>query len=187
MNRSLIETVMGGVVLLVAGMFLLFAFSAADLRAVSGYTVTANFDQAGGINTGGDVRISGIKVGTIVGQRLNPETYLAEVTLSIDPSVKLPRDTIAKIASESLLGGSYLQLLPGGEDEMIESGGRIIYTQSSVDVLDLLGRFVFSASTGQGGGQGGESSPPLQGGAAPLAPAPAPSSGGDAPKGPLSQ
>ncbi|MBU0726005.1 MAG: outer membrane lipid asymmetry maintenance protein MlaD [Alphaproteobacteria bacterium] len=171
MNRSLIETVMGGVVLVVAGMFLVFAFSAADLRAVSGYTVTANFDQASGVNTGGDVRISGIKVGSIIGQRLNPDTYLAEVSLSIDPSIKLPRDTIAKVASEGLLGGAHMQLIPGGEDEMIPPGGRIMYTQSSVDIIDLLGRFVFSAaSSTQGQGQGE------------AAPAPA-----EAPKGPLSQ
>lgn len=166
MHRSLIETVMGAVVLVVAGLFVVFAFSAADLRAFGGYTVTAAFEQTTGLNVGADVRISGIKVGSVVNQRLDPETYLARVTLSIDPAVKLPRDTIAKVASEGLLGGTYMQLIPGGDDQMIEPGGRIAYTQSSVDLMDLLGRFVFTAAE-SGGGQPAGGQP---GGNAPAAP-----------------
>jgi len=155
MHRSLIETVMGAVVLVVAGLFVLFAFSAADLRAVGGYPVTASFEQTTGLNSGADVRISGIKVGSVVNQQLDPETYLARITLSIDPAVKLPRDTIAKVATEGLLGSTYMQLIPGGDDQMIEAGGRIAYTQSSIDIVDLLGRFVFSAAESAGGGSGG--------------------------------
>lgn len=165
MHRSLIETVMGAVVLVVAGLFVVFAFSAADLRAVGGYPVTASFEQTTGLNSGADVRISGIKVGSVVNQQLDPETYLARITLSIDPAVKLPRDTIAKVATEGLLGGTYMQLIPGGDDQMIEAGGRITYTQSSIDIVDLLGRFVFSAAESGGGNQSGGNAP---GAAAPL-------------------
>ena len=158
MHRSLIETVMGAVVLVVAGLFVVFAFSAADLRAVGGYPVTASFEQTTGLNSGADVRISGIKVGSVINQQLDPATYLARITLSIDPALKLPRDTIAKVASEGLLGGTYMQLIPGGDDQMIEPGGRITYTQSSVDLLDLLGRFVFTAAE-SGGNQSGGNKP----------------------------
>lgn len=174
MHRSLIETVMGAVVLVVAGLFVVFAFSAADLRAVGGYTVTASFEQTTGLNVGSDVRISGIKVGSVVSQQLDPETYLARITLSIDTAVKLPRDTIAKVASEGLLGGSYMQLIPGGDDQMIEAGGRIAYTQSSVDLMDLLGRFVFTAAESQGSNQsaGDQSGGNQSGGNAPVPAAP---------------
>jgi phospholipid/cholesterol/gamma-HCH transport system substrate-binding protein len=110
MRRNTIETVLGGVVIVVAGFFLVFAYTSADLRRVDGYEVTANFSSVGGLQSGSDVRISGVKVGTVTSQTLDPSTYLAVVHMSIDPSIKLPKDTVAVIASESLLGGKYMSL-----------------------------------------------------------------------------
>lgn len=82
MSRNPIETVMGAVVLLVAGSFLAFAVNSANLRPVSGYAVKAVFNKVGGLTVGSDVRISGIKVGSVTGQSLDPRTYRAVVTLS---------------------------------------------------------------------------------------------------------
>lgn len=149
MKRNLIETIMGGVVLAVAAFFLVFAYTTADVTAVAGYTVTAKFDRVDGLNPGSDVRMSGIKVGTVLSQRLDPKDYLAVVTISIEPSVKLPADTSASITADSLLGSKYLNLSPGGAEEMLKPGGEIRLTQGSVDLFALLGQMIFS-QTGRG-------------------------------------
>ena len=143
-GRNMIETVMGAVVLVVAAMFLAFAYSHSSLRAVSGYEVQARFDRVDGVSAGTDVRISGIKIGTVIDQRLDPDRYLAVVRMSIDPKIKLPTDTVAEVASEGLLGGRYLALIPGGETDMIKPGGEIKFTQAPVDLVQMLGKFMFS-------------------------------------------
>src|SRR5258708_2754212 len=89
MSRNVIETVMGAVVLVIAAVFLFFAYSTSQVRAVSGYELTAKFDRIEGIREGGDVRISGIKVGSIISETLDPTTFLAVVKMSIDPTIKL--------------------------------------------------------------------------------------------------
>lgn len=143
-GRNMIETVMGAVVLVVAAMFLAFAYSHSSLRAVSGYEVVARFDRVDGVSAGTDVRISGIKIGTVIDQRLDPDRYLAVVRMSIDPKIKLPADTVAEVASEGLLGGRYMALIPGGDTDMIKPGGEIKFTQSPVDLVQMLGKFMFS-------------------------------------------
>jgi phospholipid/cholesterol/gamma-HCH transport system substrate-binding protein len=174
MRGNVIEAVMGAVVLVVAAVFLFFAYSTSQVRAVSGYEVKANFERVDGIREGGDVRISGIKVGSIVSEALDPKTFLANVRLSIDPSIKLPDDTVAEIVSSGLLGDKYLSLVPGGSDKTIPPGGEIRYTQSSVSLEHMIGQMIFSAPGGQKGGeaqpQGGAPTP----GAAPVPAAPAP-------------
>lgn len=155
MGRNLVETLMGAVVLAVAAFFLVFAYSTTNVRAVRGYDVVAKFERIDGVTTGTDVKISGIKVGTLVEQRLDPETYLAVVRLSIDNSIKLPEDTVAQVSSEGLLGGNFLALVPGGSDKMIAPGGEIKYTQAPVNLVQMLGKFIFNAADSQGGqGQG---------------------------------
>ena len=96
MKGNVIETVMGAVVLVVAALFLFFAYNTSQLRSVKGYELTADFERIDGIRDGGDVRVSGIKIGSIVAQTLDPKTFLARLQLSVDPSVKLPDDTVAK-------------------------------------------------------------------------------------------
>lgn len=155
MRRNVIETIMGGAVLIVAAAFLVFVFTSTGLTTGGGYTVQARFDNAAGLSPGTDVRMSGVKVGTVVSQRLNSETYFAEVTLSIDDHVRLPRDTSARILPDGLLGGNYVTLEPGGEDDMIEAGGSIQYTQGAVNLVDLVSRYMFSGNQGgqpDGGG-----------------------------------
>src|SRR5487761_1304867 len=95
MSRNAVETVMGAVVLVVAAVFLFFAYTTSQVRAVSGYDVTANFGRVEGLRDGGDVRISGIRVGSIISQTLDPKDYVAVVKMSIDPAIKLPRDSVA--------------------------------------------------------------------------------------------
>jgi len=146
MKRSLFETILGAVVLLVAGVFFFFAVSVADIQATDGYQVTAEFSKIGGLSTGNDVRISGVKIGTVKSVSLNPDNYKAMATLSIKNSVQLPIDTVAQVLTEGLLGGFYLSVTPGIEEEYIENEGSIDFTQPPVDLMDLLGRFIFSSA-----------------------------------------
>ena len=119
MTGNVIETVMGGVVLVVAALFLFFAYSTSQVRAVQGYEVTAQFESVAGIRDGSDVRIAGVKVGSILEERLDPKTFLATVRLSIDPAYKLPDDTVAEIISAGLLGDRFMALVPGGSEQML--------------------------------------------------------------------
>ncbi|MCP5381954.1 MAG: outer membrane lipid asymmetry maintenance protein MlaD [Kordiimonadaceae bacterium] len=146
MRSNLVETIMGAIVLLITGGFLYFAFSNSGVGATGGATYTAEFDKIDGLAIGGEVKISGIKVGSITNVHLNHDTYGAVVEINIDPSIKLPEDTFAKITSEGLLGGNYLVLDPGGSDVMLEPGDQITETQGAVDLLGLLSKFSSSSS-----------------------------------------
>jgi phospholipid/cholesterol/gamma-HCH transport system substrate-binding protein len=162
MRGNVIEIVMGAVVILVAALFLVFAYQTSQLRSVAGYQVTADFSRVDGIRQGSDVRISGIKIGSVVTEELDPKTFLAMVRMSIDPKIKLPDDTVAEIISAGLLGDKYMSLVPGGSDKVIPPGGKITYTQSSVSLENLIGQMMFSAPSPK---KEGDAPPP--GGAAP--------------------
>lgn len=151
MGRSLVETLMGAVVLAVAAVFLVYAYTRADVQTVRGYEVKARFTAIDGLKVGDDVRISGIKVGSVVRQTLDPEFFQAVVTLSLDPSVILSEDTTAAVASEGLLGGKYLALEPGGSEEIIKPGGEITFTQPSVNLESLLGKVIYNLGRSQAG------------------------------------
>ncbi|MCA0201269.1 MAG: outer membrane lipid asymmetry maintenance protein MlaD [Proteobacteria bacterium] len=157
-RRNPIETVLGAVVLVIAAMFLVFAYSASDLRAVTGYDVTATFLKVGGLERGSDVRISGINVGTVTDQRLDPQTFEAKVMMSISSDVKLPVDTTAAIVSDGLLGGKYINLVPGQAAEHIAAGGAIAKTRDFQSLEDLVGEIIFLA-TNSGNGGGGATAP----------------------------
>jgi phospholipid/cholesterol/gamma-HCH transport system substrate-binding protein len=149
MKRNAIETVMAAVVLVVAAVFLFFAYTTSHVGTVSGYEVTANFVRVEGLHDGGDVRVSGIRVGTIISQRLDLKTFDAVVRMSIDPTVKLPVDSYAQIASNGLLGDKYLQIVPGNEDEMIKAGGKIERTTPPISLESLIGQVMYSLQGSQ--------------------------------------
>ena len=149
MTGNVIETVMGAVVLVVAALFLFFAYTTSQVRAVQGYEVSAQFERVGALRNGGDVRIAGVKVGSVVAETLDPKTFLATVRMSIDPIYKLPEDTVAEIVSNGLLGEQYMQLVPGGAEQMLPPGGQIKYTQSPVSLESLIGQMIFSQPGGQ--------------------------------------
>lgn len=157
MSRNIIETLMGAVVLLVAAFFLMFAYTAADVGAVEGYRVSARFDDIGGLTPGSDVTISGVRVGSVIETRVDPDTFRAVVTMTIERAIRLDEFTSATVASSGLLGGHHIRLQPGGGEQMIEPGGSIEYTQSTPGLEQLLGQVIYSISDlGQdGGGQGG--------------------------------
>ncbi|MCW5731396.1 MAG: outer membrane lipid asymmetry maintenance protein MlaD [Alphaproteobacteria bacterium] len=150
MRGNVVETLIGAVVVAVAAFFLVFAYRTAGVASVGGYEVIAKFDRVDGLTIGSDVRMSGIKIGTIVGQSLDPQTYRAVVRFTVDSAIPLPDDSSAKIASSGLLGPNYLSVEPGGSDDLIRPGGEVKYTQGAVNLLDLIAQAIFSA-TGAGG------------------------------------
>lgn len=160
MTRNPIETVMGALVLAVAFLFLLFAWQSADLRPVSGYPVQVQFNKAGGLSIGADVRISGIKVGSVSNQVLDKVTYRAVVSLSVMPGVRLPEDTVASIASDGLLGGKFVRLEPGRSQTFLEPGSTLTHSQDFRSVEDMISELIFLAtkepSAGGGSSSGGK-------------------------------
>jgi phospholipid/cholesterol/gamma-HCH transport system substrate-binding protein len=145
-RRSVAEVLSGAVVLLVAAGFLGFAIAHSGRSSLSGYTLTAKFDRIDGLPVGADVRLAGVKVGSVLDERIDPQSYLAVVTLSVRNGLELPKDSSAAINSESLLGGEYVSLSPGGDTKMLEPGGVITITQSTISLEQLLGKFIFSVT-----------------------------------------
>ncbi|MBM3507098.1 MAG: outer membrane lipid asymmetry maintenance protein MlaD [Alphaproteobacteria bacterium] len=142
MNHSPLETLLGAVVVVIAVGFLIFAFSVTDSRAVAGYELAARFERVDGLELGADVRMGGIKIGTVRSQSLDPQTYVAIVRFSVNNAIKVPADSSASIESEGLLGGRYLNVVPGGDDRMLKPGEEIRFTQASVSLEQLFGKFL---------------------------------------------
>jgi phospholipid/cholesterol/gamma-HCH transport system substrate-binding protein len=155
-GRSWAEVLAGAAVIGVAAVFLVFAVTNSGRGGMAGgtQTLTARFDRIDGLGPGADVRIAGVKVGTVTDQRIDPQTFLAVLTLRINANLRIPRDSSAEIASEGLLGGRYVSIVPGGDEQVLAEGGQITITQSAISLEGLLGRFIFSMTQGQGGAQG---------------------------------
>ena len=152
MNRSFIETIMGAVVLLVAAMFTYFVYQQRTIvSSGDGYEIHATFDNVTGVGVGSDVRIGGIKVGTVLSASLQKETYRPALTMMLKSDIHVPSDSSAAIVSEGLLGGKYVQLQPGADDAMLKSGEEVQYTQSSVSLEEMIGKFMFSGGGVDGG------------------------------------
>ncbi len=144
-NNNYFEIIVGTFVLFCAIFFFISSFRSANVSETGGYNVIAKFENIDGIAVGSDVKISGVKVGTVESQFLDEKDFRATLKLKIFNTVQLPSDSSAKIASEGLLGSKYLAIAPGGDEEILKDGGEIMFTQSSVNLEDLLGKFIFSA------------------------------------------
>jgi phospholipid/cholesterol/gamma-HCH transport system substrate-binding protein len=163
-NNNMVETLIGAVVVLVAVAFLVFAYSSTSAGGLSGYPVEARFTSADGINSGTDVRLHGIKIGTVSAVGLDPKSYMAVVHMSIHSDVPIPDDSAIKVTSTGLLGNPYLSIQPGGSPKNLAANGLIVNTQGSVDLMGLIGRAIY--------GNTSSASPSAVGGAqTPAAPA----------------
>jgi phospholipid/cholesterol/gamma-HCH transport system substrate-binding protein len=173
MSRNAVETVMGAVVLVVAAVFLFFAYTTTKVTASSGIAYTAQFSRVDGVRDGTDVRINGIKVGSVTSLTLDAKTFYAEMRISIDPNIKLSVDSVVSIKLSGLLGDKYVDIEPGNDDAVIPPGGKIEHTQAPFDLENAVGQIIFGQTKKDSGG-----SKDTGGGA----PAPAPGSqGGNAP------
>lgn len=144
MQKNLVETILGAVVLLVAGGFLTFFYKTTDIKPTSGYEITAAFSKIDGLDSGSPVRVSGVKIGQVLDFKLNSENYRAIVRMNINNDVKLPKDTAAVIASSGLLDGKFMSLEPGADEEILQPGDQIEFTQSTPGLEQLLGQVIFS-------------------------------------------
>ena len=135
---------MGGVVLLIAIFFLTFAYISSGYKDSEGLSYWAQFDRIDGLFVGSDVRMSGVKVGTVKRVEINPQSYLAVVHFTSAPELKLPKDSSAEILSDGLMGNKYLALVPGGEDENLPAGAEVKHTQSAVSLEGMIGQLIFS-------------------------------------------
>lgn len=137
------ELAAGAGVVAVAAAFLLYAAQfGGGVRGGDDYALTASFRSAEGVTVGTDVRMAGVSVGTVTRLTLNPETFRADATFAIDEGVPIPEDTSAAVATEGLLGGTFIDLQPGGSLFNLEPGAQIVDTQGSVSLISLLMRFV---------------------------------------------
>ena len=148
MGAKQLETLLGAVVVLVAALFVTFVFSVSDTGSVNGYELVARFDSVEGLDVGSDVRLGGIKVGQVVSQELDPVTYLAVVRIGISEGIRLPIDSSLQVTSEGLFGGRYMAIVPGADDALLQPGDEIRYTQSAVNIEQLLGRFATGGAVG---------------------------------------
>ena len=146
MGRNIVETIVGALVLLVAGIFVFYAFAKSDRTGPDGYEVMARFGRIDGLKRGADVTLSGVKVGTVTGVSLDSKTYQAIVRMTVSSNVNLPADTNAKIVSESLLGGTVVSLEPGNEKNLIRANGEIQNTQDSIPLTELIAKFMFGGT-----------------------------------------
>jgi len=140
-NRA--EVVTGAAVLAVALGFVIYATQGIDLAGQAGsYPLRASFRSVEGITVGSDVRLGGVKVGTITDLRLNLQTFFADATIAVQDPIQLPTDSAILISSEGLLGGNYVEIIPGGAPDNLGPGDEIEDTQGAVSLISLLMAFV---------------------------------------------
>ena len=146
-QNNFAETLIGATVVAVALVFLIFAYTRTGSGSLSGYEINARLPKADGLAVGTDVRLAGIKVGTVSDLTLDPKTYLVTVHMNIRDDIKLPVDSSVLVTQAGFLGGQYLSITPGGEDKMMVAGTYFENAQGSIDVMSLVGRFATGAST----------------------------------------
>ena len=149
MSENRAEILAGAAVLAAAIGFLVYATGGQGLTPAAGtYQLKASFRSVDGITSGSDVRLAGVKVGSITALTLNPETFFADASIALDSKIQLPTDTAILISSEGLLGGNFVELVPGGAPDLLAPGDEIEDTQGSVSLISLLMKFVSSGPSG---------------------------------------
>ena len=158
MGENTTEVLVGSAVLAGAAAFLIYAGQITGFRAASGESNSyfASFRSAQGVSVGTDVRLAGVKVGSVTELKLDPETFRAIARFSIGKDIVLPDDSAAIIATEGLLGGSFIEIQPGGSMFNLEPGAEIEDTQGAVNIVDLMVKFATSGGGGSGAESGGE-------------------------------
>lgn len=145
MNKRPIETLMGLFVIGVTAVFLIFAHSKIEFKIVEGYPLTVQFQKAGGLENGSDVRISGIKVGSVTSRKLD-DNYMAVVDLTIKKDVKLPVDTVAAIGGDGIMGDKFINLIPGKSKDVLKAGDQIAKVKDFKSLEDSVSEIIFLAT-----------------------------------------
>ena len=175
-QNNIAETLIGAAVVIVAIAFLAFGYTRTGSGSLSGYEINARLPKADGLSVGTDVRLAGIKIGTVTDLTLDPKTYLVTVHMSVRNDIKLPVDSSVLVTQAGFLGGQYLSITPGGEDKMMSAGSFFENAQGSIDVMGLVNRFT---------GSGGSTAPKPAAPAAPQAQPQATQPPATSPQGPV--
>src|SRR6266702_468802 len=146
-QNNIAETLIGAAVVAVAVAFLVFAYYRTGSGSLSGYEINAKLPKADGLSVGTDVRLAGIKIGTVSDLTLDPKTYLVTVHMNVRDDIKLPVDSSVLVTQAGFLGGQYLSITPGGDDKMMTAGAFFENAQGSIDMMNLVGRFATGANT----------------------------------------
>jgi phospholipid/cholesterol/gamma-HCH transport system substrate-binding protein len=150
-QNNTVETIIGAIVVAVAVAFIVFAYRSTSAGGIGGYEITAKLARVDGISVGTDVRLSGIKIGTVSDLSLNPN-FLVTMHMKIRSDIQIPADSSLVVTSSGLLGSSYVSISPGGDGTMLKDGGQIRTAQGSVDLMGLVGRFIGGGGSSGGGG-----------------------------------
>lgn len=146
MKQNIIETFMGAFVIAVALIFVYISYSGGHIKTGGEtYSIYAKFNEVGGVSTGSDVRIGGVKIGTVSRQFLDTNSYRAVLKLTIQDNIQLPSDSSAAIVSDGLIGNKYVAIIPGSDEQMLAPKGEITFTQDSVSLESLIGKFAFGS------------------------------------------
>ncbi|MDX2050437.1 MAG: outer membrane lipid asymmetry maintenance protein MlaD [Rickettsiaceae bacterium] len=147
MKQNFLETIIGIIIICVAIGFLVFAYGGSHNKNSEEYELKATFENVEGIIKGSDVQIGGILIGKVADLKLDTSTYDAILTLHIDKNIKIPSDSRASVSTSGFLGGKYVLITPGGDDKYLEPGDKVKYTQSSINLESLIGKFMYSGSS----------------------------------------
>ena len=145
-SRNSIEFLVGLLVLAGLAGMLVLAVIGSGRRSEDGYRLTAQFSHIDGLSIGSDVRLAGVTIGQVVAETVDPKSYQAKITFTVRQGIQLPTDSSAVVTSDSLLGGKYLALEPGGSESILKPGARVDLTQGSISLEQLLSKFIFSVT-----------------------------------------
>lgn len=145
MNRSSVETAVGIFVLIgiICVGYLTIRLGKMEWFGADHYSVSAQFQSISGLNTGASVEVAGVQIGKVDSISLDKEEMVAVVKMKIQKGVVLTDDVIASIKTVGLIGDKYIQLTPGGSDEILKPGDTIIETESAIDLEELISKYVF--------------------------------------------
>ena len=146
-RRSVSELAAGSLVLLATVGFIAYAAGNTGRSEAGGTRLVAQFDNVGSIGPGADVKIAGVKVGSVTGSSIDPATFQAKLTFTVQANIKVPADSSATISTGGLLGGAFVTLSPGGSDKTLTDGQTVGITQSATNLEDLLGKFIFNVGS----------------------------------------
>ena len=143
LRENIGEAIVGLLVVILAIWFVIFAWQrTGGGEKANSIKISAIFPNAAGVTAGTDVRVAGLKVGSVTHLSLDPQSYQVKVDIALDPATKLPADTSAAVTSEGLLGSTFIAMNPGGSPTPLKSGDTITDTQGSMDLMALIGQFI---------------------------------------------
>lgn len=146
MNRNMVETITGFLVLAIAAVFVFFVYKETRSSASKGYQIFAHFTKVDGVNVGSDVRLAGVKIGNVTDKSLDPKSFDAVLHLNIDDKFRLPVDSVLRITSDGIFGNSYISIDPGQEANFVAEGQELVNTQAGINFIDLVSQAIFKAA-----------------------------------------